>query len=288
MSGSKSGREKVSLSYLTHGLDWHADYVGRLNENDTELNLACWVTVENNSGKSYQRARLKLMAGDLNILQQKQPRIRREMMQVMAAEAAPAFEEKAFFEYHLYTLQRRTDIGNNQVKQIQLFPDVQADIKKSYRVSSDNPQKVEVLVSFENNKSNNLGIPLPAGNIRLYKSDGQELEFVGENRIKHTPKDEKLDITVGSAFDIVAERNQTGTKRPSDRSRQNSIEYKIRNHKDTIITVEIVERLNQYQETKILKSSIKVHEKKADYVSFLLPVKAGAENTLSFEYLTSW
>jgi len=283
---AKSGRQKALISYLSRGLNWQADYVGKLNDDDTRLTLACWVTVNNTSGKSFKDTRLKLMAGDLNILKKKERG--RQMMAVEAMAAKPAFEEKAFFEYHLYTMDRPTDLGNNQVKQIQLFPETSSQVKKTYQVNSHNAAEVWVNVSFENSTKNNLGIPLPAGDIRLYKTDDKDLEFIGENKLKHTPKDEKIDIRVGKAFDVVSERQVLKSTRPSKRSRQQRVEYKIRNHKDKSIDVEIIETLNAYQETKLIDSSIEPVETRSDRFKFIVPVKANRESTLTMEYITSW
>lgn len=287
IKSEKAGQFESQISYLSRGLDWEADYVGRLNENDTEIAIACWVTIHNRSGKSFQKARLKLMAGDLNVLQKraKSAAIREEVMLAMAEEA---FEEKPFFEYHLYTLQRTTDLNNNQVKQIQLFPETKSPTTKTYRVDSYSETEVKVFVSIQNSKEQNLGFPLPAGTIRIYKSDGQDLEFVGENEIKHTAKDEKLDIEVGKAFDIVAERKIISTQRPTKRSQQQIIEYSIRNHKKENIEVEVVERLGSYQQNELISSNFKPLEKRADYFKFKVPVKSTEETILTFEYRTTW
>jgi hypothetical protein len=287
VNAKKTGKHRAQISYLSKGLNWQADYVGLLNDKDTEMTLACWVTVRNTSGKSFKNTRLKLMAGDLNILKEK--RLHRAPKTMAMADAAPpAFKEKAFFEYHLYSLQRLTDLGNNQVKQIQLFPETQSKIKKIYRINSKYGNKIAVIVSIKNSKECNLGFALPAGTIRLYKEDGKDLEFIGENRIKHTAKDEELEIKVGEAFDIVAERNILSTQRPSKRSKKQTVEYKIRNHKDENIEVEIIEGISSYRETKLISSNYKLIEKRADYFKFKIPVKANDESILTLEYTTNW
>jgi len=288
VNSPKSGDQPVLLSYLTNGLNWEADYVGRVNEDDTKLTLGCWVTVKNHSGKSYKNARLKLMAGEINIPVQKPRGGRFKSQEMMAASAVRSFEEKSFFEYHLYTLQRTTDLKNNQDKQIQLFPETTSPVKKIYRVDSNRGDDVKVLFNIINSKKNNLGFALPAGQIRLYKSDGDDLEFLGGDNIEHTPKDEKFDITLGTAFDIIAERNVIKSTKPSKRSRTESIEYKIRNHKEEDISVEVIQRISEYQENKLLSKNQELIEQKAGHYKFLVPVKAGGESVLSFEYLTSW
>ena len=260
-----------------------------LNVNDTQLKLASWVTVTNNSGRAYKKAKLKLMAGDMNIVRQ-QPRYRKKSAPLLTMAMADdnSFSEKSFFEYHLYSLQRKTDIGNNQIKQIQLFPETSAKIVKKYQIHSYQSDKTSVVVILDNSKKNNLGIPLPAGIIRLYKSDGDDLEFIGENTIKHTPKDEKIEIEIGKAFDIASERNVTSSKRPTKRSLSQEITYKIRNHKKLAIDVEVIEQINSYQQVKLLKSNIKLAEKSAEKLKFIVHIKADEEKELHFEYLTNW
>jgi len=285
----KQGSHPAQLSYLTDGLNWHADYVGKLNEQDSKITLAGWVSITNNSGKTFRRARLKLMAGELNM--PKQPRrLRNELSAFYASAPAAkkAFKEKGFFEYHLYSLQRKTDLGNNQIKQIQLFPETKSPVKKIYRVDSRLGVKVHVLITLKNSKQNNLGFALPAGPIRLYKADGKDLEFIGGDYIEHTPKDEKLEIKVGKAFDIVAERNMLKSERPSKNVRKEKIQYKIRNHKKEDVVVQVIQRLNAYQENELLHSNFKVIEKKADAFKFAVPVKANGESVLEYEYMTSW
>ena len=288
INSRQKGEQALQISYLTGGMDWQADYVGRLNDTDNKLTLACWVTIDNRSGKTFNKARLKLLAGDIQLVRpQRERRYGTTQVMEMAAKA-PAFTEKEFFEYHLYTLQRKTDLKNNQSKQIQLFPETESSVKKIYRIDSNRGDKVRVLLSFKNSQKNNLGIPLPAGDIRLYKSDGDDLEFVGADKIDHTPKDEKLEVTLGSAFDIVAERSTIRSTKPTKRSRSQTIEYKIRNHKKEAVQVEVLQRLSAYQENKLLNSSHKVLEKKANYFKFKVAIKADGEATLRYEYITSW
>jgi len=287
VKSSSSGKQKAHISYLSRGLRWQADYVARLNEDDTRMALACWVSVNNTSGRNYKDTRLKLMAGELNILAKRgfQPD---RVMPMMAKSPEKSFEEKAFFEYHLYTLQRPTDLKNNQVKQIQLFPETESKITKIYRVVSTNPDEVNVLVRFRNSKENNLGIPLPAGTIRLYKTDGDELEFIGENRVKHTAKNEELEIPVGNAFDLVSERQVVKTERPDKRSRKQKIRFTLRNHKDENVEIEVIERVSTHQQTKLLSSNFKAITDKAGELRFKIPLKAEKEVKLEFEYITTW
>ena len=284
----QAGKHSSKISYLTGGLDWRADYVGRLSQNDKLLILASWVTVDNKSGKTFKDARLKLMAGDLNLVKPKRAHRQMEADNVMAMMAKPSFEEKAFFEYHLYSLDRKTTLLNNQVKQIQLFSDVSTPVNKKYIVDSNKSDKVNVSVLLKNSKDNQLGFALPAGKIRLYKADGEDIEFIGEDMIDHTPEDEELSITVGQAFDIVSERTVLKTERPSKRSSRLTVEYTIRNHKDSRIQVEVIERLASRQQSTLLSSSLPATQKLADRFTFEVPVPAKGEYKLNIQYVISW
>ncbi len=284
------GTHKAAITYLTGGMNWNADYTGRLSENEKELLLAGWVTVENRSGKTFKDARLKLMAGDLHLVKSgRRNRPRAENDGVLEFYSAkPAFSEKPFFEYHLYNLDRKTTLANNQVKQIQLFPEIRTPVTKKYRVDSNKGSDVNVVLALKNSKQNHLGFPLPGGKIRLYKADGKDMEFIGEDAVKHTPEKEDLNIKAGRAFDVVSERRVLKTERPSKRSRRQTVEYTLRSHKKNAVEVEIVEHLNAYQENKLLSSTVPVSKKQADSYTFKVPLKAGKEYTLTIEYVTSW
>ncbi len=288
VNAPKNGSFNTRVSYLTGGLTWNADYVGLLNEDDSKITLSGWVTINNTSGKTFKNTKLKLMAGDLNLVRgsRQQPRMRYETMAV--AKAAPSFSEKAFYEYHLYDLNRKTDLQNNQIKQIQLFGETTGAIKKIYKVSSYKPNEVAVIISFKNSKKNNLGMPLPKGIIRLYKKDGDEREFVGENRIEHTPKDEKIEIETGKAFDIVSERAVKKVERPSKRSERRVVAYKIRNHKEKKISVEIVENIRQHAEVEVHSANGKMIEQKADMLKYKINIEPDAELVFVLDYTIRW
>jgi len=290
VKAKRGGVHNATITYLTGGMNWSADYTGRLSEDEKELLLAGWVTVENNSGKTFKEARLKLMAGDLHLLKSSRrirPRMdKRMVLQTFAAE--PAFSEKAFFEYHLYSLDRKTTLANNQVKQIQLFPEIRTAVTKKYSVDSNKSSDVNVVLSLKNSKQNHLGFPLPGGKIRLYKADGKDMEFIGEDAVKHTPEEEDLNIKAGRAFDVISERRVVKTERPSKRSRRQTVEYTLRSHKKSDVEVEIVEHLNVHQQNKLLSSTIQVSKKQADRFTFKVPLKAGSEYTLTIEYVTNW
>ncbi|MCB0281791.1 MAG: DUF4139 domain-containing protein [Calditrichaeota bacterium] len=286
VEAAQNKKYDAMISYLSREMTWQADYVGLLNENDSQITLSGWVTVNNNCGKSFKQTKLKLMAGEINLEQPGRPQPRYETM--MVAKATSAFQEKAFFEYHIYDMDRKTDLLNNQMKQIQLFGETTGKTTKIYRVNSDDAENVHVLISFENSKQNNLGMPLPAGTIRIYKKDGEEREFIGENHITHTPKDEKIDIEVGNAFDIVSERTVVDVKRPSNRSERRQVEYKIRNHKDSKIIVEIVESVPQNAEVTEHKSNGNHVRHTANALKYNVEVGANDEFLFNLTYTLSW
>ena len=244
--------QKLEASYLTSGINWKADYVAVLNKLDTLTDLTGWVTIDNRSGATYQNALLKLVAGDIHRVQ---PEIKMDYARPMAAakEASPQFKEESFFEYHLYTLDRRTTIKDNQTKQMTLLDANQVPLKKLfifaghpqyyyYQNQGSQKQKIGVFLELENIKKNNLGIPLPKGTIRVYKEDKDgSLQFVGEDRIDHTPKDEKFKIKIGEAFDVVGERVQTEYKRLGSNLFEVAFEVSLRNHKKEDIQVLVEE-----------------------------------------------
>lgn len=297
VNSNSSGKQDVEVSYQTSGMNWRAEYVAVLNEDDTKLDLNSWVSVENNSGTSYKNATLKLVAGDLNLIRPTQPMYFGEEMyqRDMVKTTQPQFEEKEFFEYHIYNLQRPTSLMNNETKQISLFEASNVAAKKKYFYRSGggywsySPQsqgKVSVIVEFENKEAFGLGVPMPKGKVRMYKSDGKSLEFVGEDMIDHTPRNEKLKLKIGDAFDIVVEEIQTENKRITDRVNEQAYEIKIRNRKKEDITVEVQRFLGLNWE--ILSSSISYEKKDAQNIIFQVPVKKDSETVLSFKVRYVW
>jgi hypothetical protein len=254
------GERPMELSYLTAGLSWRADYVAELNPADDRLDLNGWVTLSNVSGSSYPNAKLQLVAGDVN-------RARQEMAfardgRVMKAEsmAAPAMAEESLFEYHLYSLERPTSIAEQQTKQVALLSASSVPVHKElllqgrdyyYRSSQGDlgqKMKVGVFVEFAN-KGGGLGVPLPKGVIRVYKKDtAGNAQFVGEDRIDHTPRGEKVRLKLGEAFDVTADKKQTSFQKISGTSRYNAIfesayQIELKNAKDEAVTVKVMEPL---------------------------------------------
>lgn len=286
---------EIEASYLTSGINWKSNYVLVLSKADDKLDLSGWVTINNQSGTTYTDASIKLVAGDVN-------RAGSELdVYAMAKHARGGrlaaeeqFAERAFFEYHLYTLQRKSTIKNNQTKQISLLNAENASVEKRYVYRTgvpywyaamsgpDKDTKVGVFLSFDNSKENNLGMPLPKGVVRVYKRDHEEaLQFIGEDRIDHTPEDETVRVKMGDAFDIVGERVQTRFKiLQSGHLYESSYKVELRNHKDEPITVSVVE---------VIPSDWEVVEKSHDYekessnrIRFDVPVPARGASELTY------
>jgi hypothetical protein len=281
--GEKSGKRSAELSYLTRGMTWHAEYVAVTQEKGDQLELSSWVSIENRSGATYENARLKLMAGDVKLVSEHGPFDggRRTAME-MKTQAPPSFEEKPFFEYHLYTLQRPTTLKDRQTKQISLFDPTTVKAKREYIYDTrKDPDDVLVHLVFKNEKDAGLGIPLPAGKVRVYQEDSDgSLEFVGEDRVEHTPEDEEVRLVVGSAFDIKAKRTMTESKRLADRVREESYRIELRNHKKEAVTVTVSEHF--WGDWNILEASHPYMKKDAYTVEFEVPVEAGKETVIEY------
>lgn len=247
----------LEVSYLTEKINWRADYVVVLNKDDTSAEISGWVTLDNRSGATYKQARLKLVAGEVHRVEEKRLRAALERDLVVAApRRATQFKEQAFFEYHLYNLQRRTTVKDKQTKQVSLLEagkvktdkellvyGIRSYFTHQYRESKPK-QPVNVYVKFKNSKDNGLGMPLPAGIMRLYKRDNDgSSQFIGEDRVDHTPKDEEVKLKIGEAFDVVAKRVQMDFKRLTKTLYESEWEITLRNHKEKEVSVGLVEPL---------------------------------------------
>jgi hypothetical protein len=282
LQSSSGGRRPVELTYLTGGLSWHAEYVAVTNDDDSKISLSAWISLENTSGATYPDARLQLIAGDVHRVQKPQLRKMAFEGQAMAVAPSAGFAEESFFEYHLYTLDRPTTIADRETKQVSLFPTTSAPVKKIYEYNGRiDPTKVRVVLEAENRKELGLGMPLPAGKVRTYKEDSRgDLQFIGEDQIDHTPKDEKIRLGIGNAFDVVGERKELSQTRVSDRVYEKQIEIRIRNHKEEAVQVVVDENL--YGDWTILRSSHEHTKKDAHTAEFQLDVGAGDEEVLTF------
>ena len=284
LQAEKGGATPVELSYLTGGLSWHAEYVAVTDEKDTRMDLSAWVSLENSSGATYPEAKLQLIAGDVQRVQPPSPVIMRggRGEVAMMAKASDGFAEETFFEYHLYTLDRPTTIADRETKQVSLFPTASTPVKKVYEFNGQvDAKKVRIILEAENKQELGLGMPLPAGKVRVYKKDSHgDLQFVGEDQIDHTPKNEKLRLGVGKAFDIVAERVELSQDRVTDRVIDRSIQVKLRNRKTE--AVEVVVQESVWGDWEIRNPSLPFVKKDARTAEFLVPVAADTEAILTF------
>ena len=282
-TSTRDGALNCEVSYQTGGLTWSAEYVGVLNAAETKMDLSGWSSIDNTSGKTYTDAKLKLIAGDIQRAQRGPERMfKGAMMAEMASADAVGFEEKAFFEYHLYTLPRPSTIANNEIKQISLFEPATASVSKEfYYTSSEGNRNVDVRLKFKNAREAGLGMPLPEGRVRVFKADtdGSRI-LLGEDRIEHTPKDEEVTLTIGRAFDLVGEETTVDQRSISRTVSETDFKISLRNRKDERATIHIVKDLGRYWE--ITKTSHEFTKKSASRVQFDIPVDKGAEVAITF------
>ncbi len=313
LNSTKSGSHQGQISYLTSGMSWSADYVLVVDKDDASGDLTAWTTITNNSGATYKNAKLKLVAGDVHRApvsrMENSFTERRSMMK--AGAMADNMTEKTFFEYHLYTLARPTTLAENSSKQVEMASAAGVPIKKlyiydgvqglygnnfgesgywdpNYGISSD--KKVAVFLELKNKKSDGLGLPLPKGRLRVYKKDDEgSLQFAGEDTIDHTPKDEKIRVKMGDAFDFVGERKRVNYSSDLNKHRfEETFEIRLRNHKDSDATVTVVEHLYRWTNWKIIDSSLKFSKKDAQTVEFEVPVNKEGETVLTYTVKYSW
>lgn len=282
VEADRAGRQDVEMTYQTGGMSWQAEYVAVLKDNDTKLDLNAWVNLNNNSGAAFKNANLKLVAGSVNRVRPPARNYVYEEGFAMAAKAADSqFESGEMFEYHMYTLQRPTDLLQNESKQIALFDASNIPVVKRYRYLGEGSrgqgvsEPIAVQVEFENKSANGLGIPMPMGIVRVNQASGGSVEFVGEDRINHTPRDEKITLTLGQAFDILGETTTTDQRRITDRVNETSYKVVLKNRKDTPVTIE-VER-NLWGNWEVVRSSREYRKVNAFKIAFDVPVPANSE-----------
>ncbi len=287
--------QRLEATYLTNGINWRADYVVTLNDTDDRADLSGWVSIDNKSGTTYKNGKIKLVAGDVNRVRDER-QYRDKMMRYAVAEAAKPreqFREEEFFEYHIYTLQRPATIKQNQTKQISLINAGEVPVRKEllYYGASHyfrsrhgemiSNQKIGVFLEIANRKENNLGVPLPKGTVRVYKRDSENsLQFVGEDSIDHTPKDEKVRVKMGDAFDVVGSRKQTDWKKIAYDTYEAAYEISLRNHKKEDVMVKVVEPIPG--EWKILKTSHDYAKTESHTAEFNIHVPKDRETKLTY------
>lgn len=298
LNNSGAAQQDVELSYLSGGLGWKADYVAELNPADDKMDLSGWVTLTNTSGASYRNAKLQLVAGDVNRVQDERRLVRAMSKMEMAPAPAAQMAEEALLEYHLYTLDRPTTIAENQTKQVSLLAASQVPVRKElllrgadYYYSSSygelgQKMKVGVFVEFDNKESARLGMPLPKGIIRVYKKDGAgNAQFVGEDSIDHTPKNEKVRLKLGEAFDVTADKKQTDFKKLPNPTKgttmfESAYEIVLKNAKKEAVTITVQEPIPA--DWKIIKSSHAYEKAASNTAVWRIDVPAEGKTTLTY------
>ncbi len=311
---AKGGTHRTRVAYQTGGITWWADYNLIFSEgadaNSGFVDVGAWVSLLNQSGVGYADARLKLIAGDVNRVPSEAPVAMMRQRVTMEMAAADGFEEKAFFEYHLYTLGRPATIPNNSTRQIELF-DAAARVPARKRLvyygapgydhggePVQDPEygpasntKVEVWLSFRNDQASGLGLPLPAGRIRVSQQDRADgsLEFIGEDAIDHTARDEDVRVRLGTAFDVVGERRQTDFQLNSrGRVMEEAFEIRLRNHKEQAVEVVVRENLYRWSRWELIAHSTPFEKKDARSIEFPVKVPAGGEAVVSYRVRYAW
>jgi hypothetical protein len=278
-----SGTRELLTSYLTENIGWKASYVLKSNADDTQADIRGWVNIDNRAGITYENVSLKLVSGEINrVSPPVQPLPAGRATETAAVKrAVPSFNEGAFSEYHLYTLERPATLKNNQEKQISLFSVDSVPVKKELIYDSALSERVRIFLTLENSKETGPGMPLPAGVVRVYKADSAgELQFLGEDTIKHTPVGEKLKVAVGSAFDLTVTRNQTDYQRVSNNVERVGYEIKINNSKAEPQDVTVVEHL--YGDWNILENSDEYVKTDAYTIEFRVAVPANGTKTITY------
>jgi hypothetical protein len=314
LQSSEAGHKLAELSYVSGGMSWHADYNIVAPESGDVADIVAWVTLDNQSGKSFPEARIKLMAGDVSKIQQGQVYGSiGGVARLSDADSGPQVTEKAFDEYHLYTLERPTTLRDREVKQVEFLraTGVHANrlyvydgvkIGQQYRgwnmenirnnadYGTESNRKVWVMLEFKNSKSNGLGMPLPAGRVRFYRHDQDgQMEFTGEDQIDHTPADETVRFYTGNAFDIVGERRRTYFKtNQQERWVDESFEIKLRNHKSTPVEVRVVEHLYRWSNWAISQKTDEFQKSNSQTIEFRIQVPPDNEKTVNYTVHYTW
>jgi hypothetical protein len=311
-----AGRLEAELSYVTGGMSWKADYNVVAPQQGDVLDLVGWVTIDNQCGKTFEDARVKLMAGDVSKIQPQNGMAggRRSLLAPGYSSSGPPVTEQTFDEYHLYTLRQTTTLRDRETKQVEFVRAAGVQSRRLYiydgaRIdhwryrgwdpyslrtnreygNQSNP-KVWVMREFENTTDNSLGIPLPAGRLRFYRSDDDgQLEFTGENEIDHTPQDETIRVYTGSAFDLVGERRRTHFEVSNTQDwLDEAFEIKIRNHKDESIEVRIVEHLYRWRSWEIVEKSRDYLKTDSQTIDFRVQVPPNGEQTVTYKVHYTW
>ncbi len=312
VNSNRGGAQRTEISYIANGITWNCNYVALLDSKDSNLELTGWVTLSNNSGTAFKNAGLKLVAGDVNRVQEQRGYSPQLAMKMESDMNAPQFQQKELFEYKLYSLQRHTDLESNETKQIELTSGhnipasklfVYDGIADNWRMYYNNysyrsqesfglqsNKKVGVYISFRNVEKSGLGVPLPKGKVRVYKKDDESKEqFVGEDEIDHTPKDEEVRLFLGNAFDIVGERKQTSFRVVvSGHIIEESFEITLRNHKSEPVEVQVFEHPWRWSDWEIVKHNADWKKVDQTTIDFPVKLKKDEEKTVTYSIRYVW
>jgi hypothetical protein len=289
-----AGEQKLEADYMTKSVNWSADYVLTLPTEAMVADLNSWVTVSNSSGVIFRDAQLQLVAGQVHQAMQNIRPLAGRMVAMEAKAAAPGISEEGLSEYHLYSIQRSVTLPNNSSKQIAFVRASGIKVQKTYEITGQpsyfyspyrggQPTKepVQAHLKFKNSENNSLGVPLPAGVVRVYQADSKgQMQFVGEDRISHTPKDEDLNLYVGNAFDVTAERKQTDFQTLGRDVYESAFQITIRNHKKEAITVDVNEPVTG--QWTVLQSNYKYEKTSAFSIRFRVSVAADGQSVLNY------
>jgi len=318
LQANQPGKFDAEISYVAGGMSWQADYnlvvSDKPNSKTDLLDMVGWITMRNQSGKTFENARIKLMAGDVNKIQEPMSakRVYAAAQAIEVDNAAPQVSEKSFDEFHLYTLERSSTLHDQETKQVEfvnatginaqrlyVYDGAKTDQYRYYNAEQvrnepnygtlSNP-KVWVMEEFKNADANHLGIALPRGKLRFYRRDTDgHLEFIGENTIDHTPKDETIHVYTGNAFDVVGERKRTNFHvESSQKWLEESFEIRVRNHKKEPVNVRVIEHLYRWTNWKLTEQSQESRKSDAQTVEFPITIAADGETVVTYTAHYSW
>ncbi len=273
----KPMRAVFEIGYITKGMTWHAEYIAALTDEGDSIDFSGWVSVENNSGATYKDAKLKLVAGRIHTVERE---ITRRGFEKEAIAPQVGFGERPFFEYHVYELDRTTTLVDREVKQIQFLSERSVSVERSYEYDATKGKNVRVILTLSNTEANGLGIPLPEGKVRFYKSERGAMELIGEDLIDHTPVGKQVDFYVGDAFDISVKREMVDFKKISDAVTHETYRLEFLNSKPEEVVITVIE--HQSGDWRITNSTLEYRKKAADIVEFKISVPSHQKQSFTY------
>ena len=313
LEATAAAKINAELAYISQGLSWEASYNVVAGDDSDTIDLIGWITMKNRSGKAFANATIKLMAGDVNKIQPQQVRAYAMAGSLMAdAKRISQVTEKAFEDFHLYSLPLPTDLKDNETKEVEfihasgvhanrvyVYDGAQLDLeawvnnpvglRQNSEMGTESSTKVAIMREFKNSTANHLGLPLPKGRLRFYKKDGSALEFTGENTIDHTPADETVRVYTGNAFDLVGERTRTNFNVDSSNHwADESFSIKLSNHKKEAVEIRVIEHLFRWVNWDITEKSDPFLKTSAQEMEFRIPLKPNETHTITYKVHYSW